>query len=49
MILHVGFTPQGDWFIFTAEGKTLHRGFRSRRVAESRAYLLMFPNARLTP
>lgn len=39
-------TTEGPWFVFNAEGKTVAKGFWSRRSAEVYAFGLMFPGAR---
>ncbi len=31
--MDVSFTPDGDWFVFGPTGKTIERGFRSKRAA----------------
>lgn len=41
-MLFVSFTPDGDWFVFDADGKTVQRNFRTRKFAEMRAYAMMF-------
>lgn len=31
--MYVSFTPEGDWFVFDEDGKTVNRDFKTRDAA----------------
>lgn len=31
--MNISFTPEGDWFVFDEDGKTIKRGFKTKDQA----------------